>query len=143
MEEDNHSDAGNFPEEIAHIAQEGDLSDDHLELIEDKQNLDQAEDDSKHPCIRKRRLLKKAPDAPKRFKSAYICFVTEKMEDVKKELPPDKKVMPVMRAVHHILFGTTSIDVSVAHCVVALFPGDGYYESAGLYVAEFTSTRKT
>eukprot|EP01039_Chlorochromonas_danica_P008672 gene8672-9555_t len=102
MEEDSHSDAGNFPEEIAHIAQEGDLSDDHLELIEDKQNLDQAEDDSKLPCIRKRRLLKKAPDAPKRFKSAYICFVTEKMEDVKKELPPDKKVTDIMKVLAYM-----------------------------------------
>lgn len=42
---------------------------------------------------RKRRLLKKAPDAPKRFKSAYICFVMEKMDDVKKNLPRDIKVL--------------------------------------------------
>ncbi len=42
---------------------------------------------------RKRRLLKKAPTAPKRFKSAYICFVTEKMESVKQGLPPDTKVI--------------------------------------------------
>jgi hypothetical protein len=42
--------------------------------------------------IRRKRLLKKAPDAPKRFKSAYICFVTERMDDVKKSLPPDVKV---------------------------------------------------
>ena len=41
---------------------------------------------------RKRRLLKKAPDAPKRFKSAYICFVMEKMDDVKKTLPQEIKV---------------------------------------------------
>lgn len=41
---------------------------------------------------RKRRLLKKAPDAPKRFKSAYICFVMEKMDDVKKNLPQEIKV---------------------------------------------------
>lgn len=41
---------------------------------------------------RKKRLLKKAPDAPKRFKSAYICFVTDKMDDVKKSLPSDVKV---------------------------------------------------
>lgn len=41
---------------------------------------------------RKKRPFKKAPDAPKRFKSAYICFVTDKMEDVKKSLPDDVKV---------------------------------------------------
>jgi hypothetical protein len=41
---------------------------------------------------RKKRLLKKAPDAPKRFKSAYICFVTDKMETVKKQLEADTKV---------------------------------------------------
>jgi hypothetical protein len=42
---------------------------------------------------RKRRLLKKAPDAPKRFKSAYICFVMDKMEEVKKSSSPDAKVL--------------------------------------------------
>lgn len=47
--------------------------------------------------IRKRRLMKKAPDAPKRFKSAYICFVTEKMDNVKKNMPADIKV-----SFHHL-----------------------------------------
>ena len=37
-------------------------------------------------------MLKKAPNAPKRFKSAYICFVTEKMEEVKNTLPSEMKV---------------------------------------------------
>ena len=32
---------------------------------------------------KKKRLLKKAPDAPKRFKSAYICFIGERMEESK------------------------------------------------------------
>jgi hypothetical protein len=41
---------------------------------------------------KKKRLLKKAPDAPKRFKSAYICFVMENMERVKNEIPPETKV---------------------------------------------------
>lgn len=41
---------------------------------------------------RKKRLLKKAPDAPKRFKTAYICFVMEKMDGVKEESPKDEKV---------------------------------------------------
>lgn len=42
---------------------------------------------------RKKRAFKKAPDAPKRFKSAYICFVKDKMDDVKKSLPADVKVL--------------------------------------------------
>ena len=37
-------------------------------------------------------MLKKAPNAPKRFKSAYICFVMEKMDEVKATLPSDTKV---------------------------------------------------
>ena len=41
---------------------------------------------------RKKRLLKKAPDAPKRFKTAYICFVMEKMDGVKEKSPKDEKV---------------------------------------------------
>jgi hypothetical protein len=44
---------------------------------------------------RKRKLMKKAPDAPKRFKSAYIYFVTEKMDDVKKNFPEDTKVRQI------------------------------------------------
>ena len=35
---------------------------------------------------RRKRILRKAPDAPKRFKSAYICYVVEKMDEVKKTL---------------------------------------------------------
>lgn len=41
---------------------------------------------------RKRRTLKKAPDAPKRFKSAYICYVMHKMEEMKQSVEPDMKV---------------------------------------------------
>ena len=41
---------------------------------------------------KKRRLLKKAPEAPRRFKSAYIIFVMDKMEEVKKSSPVDNKV---------------------------------------------------
>lgn len=41
---------------------------------------------------RKRKPLKKAPNAPKRFKSAYICFVAEKMDDVKKRMAVETKV---------------------------------------------------
>jgi hypothetical protein len=41
---------------------------------------------------KKRRTLKKAPEAPKRFKSAYICFVMEKMDQMKQAAGPDVKV---------------------------------------------------
>jgi hypothetical protein len=40
----------------------------------------------------KKKLLKKAPDAPKRFKSAYICYVTKKMDEIKEESAGDIKV---------------------------------------------------
>lgn len=40
----------------------------------------------------KKRLLKKAPDAPKRFKSAYICYVMEMMDEIKSEQSGDIKV---------------------------------------------------
>jgi hypothetical protein len=43
-------------------------------------------------CRNKKRLLKKAPDAPKRFKSAYICYVTKKMDEIKEESARDIKV---------------------------------------------------
>jgi hypothetical protein len=46
---------------------------------------------------RRRRALKKAPDAPKRFKSAYICYVMEKMDLVKANLPQDNKVTETMK----------------------------------------------
>lgn len=49
-------------------------------------------EESTNLVSRKRRMLKKAPDAPKRFKSAYICFVMEKMDELKQQLPADLKV---------------------------------------------------
>ena len=48
--------------------------------------------DGVDPQRKKRRLLKKAPDAPRRFKSAYILFVMDKMDEVKKSSPEDVKV---------------------------------------------------
>lgn len=44
-------------------------------------------------CKNKKRLLKKAPDAPKRFKSAYICYVMKMMEEIKGEYAGDIKVI--------------------------------------------------
>eukprot|EP01040_Poterioochromonas_malhamensis_P011768 gene11768-12840_t len=57
---------------------------------------------SSNNSLRKRRLMKKAPDAPKRFKSAYICFVTDKMDDVKKSLPADMKVTEIMKTLAYM-----------------------------------------
>mmetsp|Transcript_9700 Transcript_9700/g.9484 ORF Transcript_9700/g.9484 Transcript_9700/m.9484 type:complete len:797 (+) Transcript_9700:326-2716(+) len=48
-------------------------------------------------CRNKKRLLKKAPDAPKRFKSAYICYVTKKMDEIKEESARDIKATDVMK----------------------------------------------
>lgn len=45
-------------------------------------------------CKNKKRLLKKAPDAPKRFKSAYICYVMKMMDEIKGEYAGDIKVGP-------------------------------------------------
>lgn len=36
---------------------------------------------------RKRRLLKRAPDAPKRFRSSFIFFVQERINETKQTLP--------------------------------------------------------
>lgn len=46
---------------------------------------------------RKKRLLKKAPEAPRRFKTAYICFVMERMEEVKLQMNNETKVTDVMK----------------------------------------------
>ena len=49
---------------------------------------------------KKRKLMKKAPDAPKRFKSAYICFIGERMELEKSKgiaKNPDSKVTETMK----------------------------------------------
>lgn len=48
--------------------------------------------DGTNAATRKRRTLKKAPEAPKRFKSAYICYVMHKMDEMKQSLEPDIKV---------------------------------------------------
>lgn len=38
---------------------------------------------------RRRRLLKKHPNAPKRNKTAYIIFTEAKRQEIKATLPPD------------------------------------------------------
>jgi hypothetical protein len=40
---------------------------------------------SSQPLRKRRKLMKRAPNAPKRFKSAYICFISEKMEEMKRQ----------------------------------------------------------
>mmetsp|Transcript_9801 Transcript_9801/g.14621 ORF Transcript_9801/g.14621 Transcript_9801/m.14621 type:complete len:1038 (-) Transcript_9801:1840-4953(-) len=62
--------------------------------------LDHDEEDdiiSHYNSLKKRKLLKKAPDAPKRFKSAYICFVMDKMDDVRGSLTETFKVTDMMK----------------------------------------------
>lgn len=39
-----------------------------------------------------KQYMKKAPGAPKRGKSAYICFTMAKRDEVKRQLGPDAKV---------------------------------------------------
>lgn len=75
---------------------------------------------------RKRRLLKKAPEAPKRFKSAYICFVMDKMERVKESLPSEIKVKNYI----------------MVFCCVLIFSiaGDRYYEGTSHHVEEFATS---
>ena len=51
-------------------------------------------DNSSH---KKKKLLKKAPDAPKRFKSAYICFIGERMESEKAKRNSELKVTDMMK----------------------------------------------
>lgn len=48
---------------------------------------------------KKRKAMKKAPDAPKRFKSAYICFIGERMETEKANnlQNADPKVTEIMK----------------------------------------------
>lgn len=74
------------------------------ELLQDRRILDLEEDFDLNQgegsevaweggsVVRKKRVLKKAPEAPKRFKSAYICYVMEKMDEMKQSLDGDVKV---------------------------------------------------
>jgi hypothetical protein len=66
------------------------------DCVENDFELDHPEGDGSWECSsagsKKRKALKKAPDAPKRFKSAYICFVMQKMEGMKRAAGPEAKV---------------------------------------------------
>merc|ERR1712227_1117951 len=48
---------------------------------------------------KRRRSMKKNPDAPKRGKSVYILFSIERREIVKEQLGPDAKVQEIMKKV--------------------------------------------
>jgi hypothetical protein len=63
-----------------------DVEDDDVEDHEDE--LDHLEDDLHKKGKRKRdpHALRKAPQAPKRFKSSYICFFMAKQPEIKDEL---------------------------------------------------------
>lgn len=45
-----------------------------------------------HKKTRDASALRKAPQAPKRFKSSYICFFMEKQPEIKQELGPKATV---------------------------------------------------
>lgn len=47
----------------------------------------------------KKRAQKKAPGAPKRGKSPYICFTMEKRAEIKEQLPEEAKVTEVMKKI--------------------------------------------
>jgi hypothetical protein len=50
---------------------------------------------SKHSAKGKRKesFTKKAPGAPKRFKSSYILFFIQSQEEIKKKLPPGSRTV--------------------------------------------------
>lgn len=61
---------------------------------ENSHNIDKEEDDEEeegkgkfHPANKKKRMLRKAPDAPKRFKSAYVHFVCDKIKSIIQDNP--------------------------------------------------------
>jgi hypothetical protein len=78
--------------------------DDPLLLHEDNCDNENDHDDDQLSSVnadeslkKKRKLLKKAPNAPKRFKSAYICYVMEKVDEVKQANPDDLKITDTMK----------------------------------------------
>jgi hypothetical protein len=84
---------------------------------------------------KKRRTLKKAPEAPKRFKSAYICFVMEKMDQMKQAAGPDVKVK-FSSLIFRGLFSVPQLSM------VKTLLGDRINEEAGGQVENPTSYRK-
>jgi hypothetical protein len=72
--------------EVSDPLNDGDDSEgDQNEIDEESEGeiiADQLDGTNKHQSNRKKRLLKKAPSAPKRFKSAYICFVVRLLRNL-------------------------------------------------------------
>jgi hypothetical protein len=54
------------------------------------------------PKARKKRYTKRAPDAPKSCKSAYLIFSNEKRTEIKATLPPGTKVTDVVKKLAEI-----------------------------------------
>lgn len=63
--------------------------------LREKERAERAAADGK----KRKRSMKKNPDAPKRGKSAYILFSIERREIVKENLGPDAKVQEIMKQV--------------------------------------------
>lgn len=87
-------------------------------MFEIQSNRDQAfsevmedngvEEEDTNCSLKRRKLLKKAPDAPKRFKSAYICFVMDKMDELRNSMSEQLKVcrslfLEVSQGLMHLL----------------------------------------
>merc|ERR1711868_97410 len=64
-------------------------------LQKEKEKAEKAVADGK----KRKRLMKKNPDAPKRGKSAYILYSIERRDIVKEALGPDAKVQDIMKKV--------------------------------------------
>lgn len=64
-------------------------------LQKEKEKAERAAADGK----KRKRLMKKNPDAPKRGKSAYILYSIERRDIVKESLGPDAKVQDIMKKV--------------------------------------------
>lgn len=67
---------------------------DRLGLTEKDENKPQAK---AHKKKRNANSLRKAPQAPKRFKSSYICFFTAKQAEIKAELGGTPTVTEISR----------------------------------------------
>ena len=74
-----------------------DVGRDHfMHVNEEEEEMGEAgeEEDGMSICngVKRRKALRKAPDAPKRFKSAYIYFIMDKMEEVRSTAGESLKV---------------------------------------------------
>lgn len=65
--------------------------------VGEKSKSDSSAEGEAKTTSRRKRLLRKAPEAPKRFKSAYICYVIENMSEAKKSQADDVKLTDTIK----------------------------------------------